>query len=147
MDYNKLERRVNVMVVDGQGGRIGRSIIDGIKAKNLDCFIIAVGTNSVATSTMLKASPDAAATGENPVIVNSKKADIIAGPIGIAFADALYGEISSKMANAIASSPAKKLLLPLDKCNFSIMGVEVEQVGDMISECVLHVSEFVKLNC
>ena len=113
---------MRIVVIDGQGGRMGRAVIDILKSEKFTAEIIAVGTNSAATEAMLAAKPDACATGENAVIVNSKIADYIIGPIGIVMADALHGEISPNMALAISQSQAKKILLPVTKCNATVIG-------------------------
>lgn len=114
---------INVLVIDGQGGKIGKYIIEGIIAANIDAKITAVGTNSASTSAMLKAGAQAGATGENSVIVCSKKSDVIVGPIGIVIADALLGEVTPAMATAVGQSSAKKLLIPINQCDNFIVGV------------------------
>lgn len=113
---------MNILVIDGQGGRIGREVIERIRAEQLPCEIIAVGTNSVATSSMLKGGADQAATGENAVRVNARRADIIIGPIAIVIADSLLGEITPDMAVAVGQSRAKKLLIPAGHCSNLVVG-------------------------
>ena len=108
---------MNVLVIDGQGGGIGKLLVSGIKSEYPDFFVTAVGANSIATSAMLKAGADAAATGENAVCVGCRKADVIAGPVGIVIADALLGEITPKMAAAIGQSDAKRVLVPVNHCD------------------------------
>lgn len=117
------EIAMKVLVIDAQGGGIGRQLVTGIKAALPTCEVIAVGTNSAATSAMLKAGADAAATGENAVIVNARKADVITGPIGIVIADSLYGEVTPKMAKAIGQADGKKVLIPINHCDNIIAGV------------------------
>lgn len=112
-----------IVVIDGQGGKIGAALVQGFK-EAMQCEVVAVGANTAATAAMLKAGADAGATGENPVAVNSREADIIAGPLGILTANALYGEITPRMAAAVSESHAKKLLIPVNKCAVSIMGVQ-----------------------
>lgn len=114
---------LNILVIDGQGGKIGKYIIEGIKSADIDAKITAVGTNSASTSTMLRAGADAGATGENSVTVCSKKCDVIIGPIGIVIADALLGEVTAAMATAVGRSAAKKLLIPINQCDNFIVGV------------------------
>ena len=114
---------MNILVIDGQGGRIGREVIERIKAEGLCCTVTAVGTNSVATASMLKGGADRAATGENAVRVNARTADVIIGPIAIVIADALLGEITPEMAVAVGQSAAKKLLIPTGSCNNTVVGV------------------------
>lgn len=115
---------MTVLVVDGQGGGIGKGIIQELRAaldKQLE--IIAVGTNSMATAAMLKAGADAGVTGENPVIYNCARADVIIGPIGIILPNAMLGEITPAMAAAISGSKAQKVLIPFSKCSVTIAGV------------------------
>ncbi len=114
---------MHILVIDGQGGRIGREVIERIKAEGLDCDITAVGTNSTATAAMLKGGADRGATGENAVRVNVRRADIIIGPIAIVIADALLGEITPDMAVAVGQSPAQKLLIPVNHCDNTVIGV------------------------
>ena len=106
---------MKIVVIDGQGGKMGSALIERIKAALPEQTCIAVGTNSIATAAMLRAGADAGATGENPVIVNVRDADVVAGPIGILVANALYGEISPAMACAVAECSAVKLLLPVNR--------------------------------
>jgi len=115
---------MNILIIDGMGGGIGKSIIEHIKSEFAGAVITAVGTNSIATSAMLKAGADYGATGENAVVFNCTKADFIIGVTGIIFANAMHGEISPKMAEAVSSSLAHKILLPVDKCNVTIVGVD-----------------------
>lgn len=113
-----------VAVIDGQGGKMGRTVIERIRAAGISCEIRAIGTNSVATTAMLRGGADAGATGENPVIVACRTADIIIGPIGILAADALLGEITPDMALAVGRSPATKLLIPVNLCNHMVVGTQ-----------------------
>ena len=118
---------MKILVIDGQGGKLGSQIVGLLNNKlvdlNKDIELIAIGTNALATETMLKAKPDVVATGENPVVVCSRDADVIIGPIGIVIADSLYGEVTPKMAVAVGQSKAKKLLIPINKCNNVIVGI------------------------
>ena len=124
---------MKILVIDAQGGGIGKQIIAALRKKDYqNVTITAIGTNSVATGAMLKAGADIAATGENPVIVNSRGADGIIGPIGIVIADALYGEITPKMAQAVAQSTARRLLLPVNKCDNIIIGVDDLSLSHLI---------------
>lgn len=125
---------MKIVVIDGQGGRMGRTVIEEIKKQNIDAEIIAIGTNSTATSTMLAAKADAGATGENAIVVNCRDADYIIGPIGIIVADALHGEISPAMAVAIGQSRAKKILLPVSRCNTYIAGVQEMPLGELVKQ-------------
>ena len=130
---------MKVVVIDGQGGKIGHEIIGRIKAEVPGCTVTAVGTNSIATSAMLKGGADNAATGENAVAVNSRRADVIIGPIGIVIADSLYGEITPAMAAAVGQSEAVKLLLPINQCSNIVVGVGDLSIGALINEAIEHI--------
>lgn len=134
---------MKVVIIDGQGGRIGQLLVTKIKEAELECEVIAIGTNSNATTVMLKAGADAAATGENPVIVACRNADIIVGPIGIIAADSLMGEITAEMAAAVARSSAVKLLLPVNMCNKIVVGTQSMTMSAMIQEAVTQLKELV----
>ncbi len=127
---------MKILVIDAQGGGIGRQLITEIRKLSRDDQITAVGTNSVATSAMLKAGADIAATGENAVRVNARSADVIIGPIGIVIADAMYGEITPAMALAVAQSDAVKILLPVNKCDNYIAGVDNLTISHLIDEAL-----------
>ena len=127
---------MNILVIDGQGGGIGRQLIASLKAARPDDTLTAVGTNSAATSAMLKAGANDAATGENAVIVNCRNADVIVGPVGIAIADSLMGEITPAMAKAVGQSRAKRILIPLNRCNTWIAGINDLTTGHLI-QCVI----------
>lgn len=127
---------MNILVIDGQGGGIGKQLIASIKAARPNDTLTAVGTNSVATGAMLKAGADEAATGENAVVVNCRNADVIVGPVGIAIADSLMGEITPAMAKAVGQSRAKRVLIPLNRCNTSIAGIRDLSTGYLI-QCVI----------
>ena len=115
---------MNILVIDGQGGRLGRKLVESVRKTCPEAVIMAVGTNSMATENMMKSEcVDQLATGENAVIVACRTADIIVGPFGIATADAMMGEISPAMANAVASSRAYRVLIPMNLCNTYVAGV------------------------
>ena len=115
---------MKILVIDGQGGKLGRKLLEDIRKACPDAVITAVGTNSLATENMMRSNAaDRLATGENAVIVNCRSADIIVGPIGIAMADAMIGEISPAMANAVASSTAYRVLIPMNMCDTYVAGV------------------------
>lgn len=114
---------MNILVVDAQGGGIGKMLVAAIKQNLPGAEVTAVGTNTAATSAMLKAGADVAATGENAVVVGARSADVIVGPVGIAIADSLHGEITPRMAVAIGRSAARRILIPLNQCNNIIAGV------------------------
>ena len=127
---------MNLLVIDAQGGGIGKQLITELKKELPDVHIMAVGTNSAATMAMLKAGADEAATGENPVIVACRKADIIIGPIGIVIADSMLGEITPGMALAVAQSSAKRILIPFNQCNNIIVGVPNINVNSLVKSTV-----------
>lgn len=127
---------MNILIIDGMGGGMGKNIIEYIKRELKDIEITAVGTNSIATAAMLKAGADNGATGENAVMYNSLKADYIIGAIGIVFANSMYGEISPKMANAVSSSNAHKILLPVAKCNMTVLGLVERPINFYLSEII-----------
>ena len=123
---------MKIVVIDGQGGRIGKMVIEAILDITQNHELIAIGTNALATATMIKAGATKAATGENPVVVNAQTADLIIGPIGIIMANSLLGEVSEKMAVAISSSSAKKILVPISKCNHVVVGVQDLSLNEYI---------------
>lgn len=125
-----------IMVVDGQGGNIGRQLVKQIRDSISDVEIMAVGTNSTATENMLKAGADIGATGENAVIVAARKADIIVGPIGIVIADALLGEVSANMARAIGQSDAIRVLIPMNRCETLIAGVSKMTTAALVEDAL-----------
>ena len=127
---------MEILIIDAQGGGIGKQLIIEINKNFKNANITAVGTNSVATTNMLKAGATNAATGENAVVVACRKADIIIGPVGIVIADSMYGEITPKMAVAVGQSNAKKLLIPMNHCNNIIVGVENKRMNEFISETI-----------
>ena len=125
-----------IVVIDGQGGGLGKAIVEKIKKAALNVKIVGIGTNTAATSAMLKAGADEAATGENPVIYNAGYADYIIGGLGIISANSMFGEISPAMANAVSSSRAMKLLIPLNKCNLFVVGVLDNGISEKIDEAI-----------
>lgn len=128
---------MRIAVIDGKGGGIGSQVVERLKSlNNNDIEIIALGTNSQATSNMLKAGAHDGSTGENAIVWMSKKVDIIIGPLAIIAANSMMGEISPKMAEAIASSDARKLLLPVSKCNIDVIGLENLQFKVIFNELI-----------
>lgn len=119
-------------MIDGQGGRMGSAVIGQLKSSLPEYEIYALGTNSIATSSMLKAGADYGATGENPVLVNAADADIIIGPMGIVLADSLLGEITPAMACAVGKSRAYKILLPVNRCNHHVIGCQEMPLSESI---------------
>lgn len=127
---------MNILVIDAQGGGIGKQVVAAIKQNMPEMEITAVGTNSAATTAMLKAGADHAATGENAVIVGCRRADVIVGPVGIVIADSLYGEITPAMALAVGQSNARRLLIPVNHCDNFIVGVSDLSLGKLIESVI-----------
>ncbi len=132
---------MKILVIDAQGGGIGRQLVTEIKRKFPDAFVMAVGTNTTATASMLKAGADEAATGENAVIVASRMADVIVGPVGIVIADALLGEVTPKMAVAVAQSSAARILIPFHHCNNVIVGISSYNTGALIENAIAEIEK------
>ena len=137
---------MNILVVDGQGGGIGRQLVDALKKSYSNIEITAVGTNVLATQAMLKAGANHGATGENAVLVGCRNADIIMGPVGIVIADSLWGEISPAMATAVGQSRAVRILLPMNQCNNLIAGIEDVSVGKLVESAMKEVSRVLQNN-
>lgn len=135
---------MNILVIDGQGGQLGGQLIKAILANYKDVMITAVGTNSVATATMLKAGAQQASTGENPVIVACRKADVIIGPIGIVIADSLFGEITPQMAIAVGQADAVRILLPVNKCDNLVAGVLDLTMSSIIEDVLVKLKILIK---
>lgn len=127
---------MRILVIDAQGGGIGKQVVTALKRELPQAEITAVGTNCMATTAMLKAGADHAATGENAVIVGCRTADVIIGPVGIVIADAMYGEVTPAMSVAVGQSSAELLLIPVNYCNNHIVGVLDISVGKLIDEVV-----------
>ena len=136
---------MQILVIDGQGGRIGRELVTIARAVCPEATILAVGASATATAAMRKAGPDQAATGENAVRVACRRADVIVGPGGIVIADALWGEVTAAMANAVARSHARKILLPYNKCDVVVVGTQgmtpAEAVAAAVEQTVNYVQE------
>ena len=131
------------LVIDGQGGRLGKLLIEEIRKEFPGEEIMAVGTNATAASTMLKAGADEAATGENPVVVACRRADVIIGPIGIVIADSLLGEVTPKMAIAVAQSSAVRILIPMNRCDNLVAGVGYLSIAELAADAVRKLKETV----
>ena len=131
---------MTILVIDGQGGNIGRALVREITARLPGAELIAVGTNSIATSNMLKAGARSAATGENAVIVACRRADVIAGPIGIVIADALLGEVTPAMAVAVGQSRAARVLIPVNRCETLVAGVTDDTTASLIQDAIAKIT-------
>ena len=130
-----------VLVIDGQGGGLGRQLVSALAATCPEAELTAVGTNSLAANAMLKAGASRAATGENAVVVNCRHADVIVGPIGIVIADALLGEITPAMAAAVCQSGARRVLVPINHCENYVVGVPDQPVSQLVAAAARKVKE------
>ncbi len=135
---------MRLVVIDGMGGGMGAQLIEAVRRSAPRIEIIAVGTNTQATAAMLRAGADAGATGENPVVVNCRRAHIIAGPIGILAADSLLGEVTARMAAAVGASDAKKVLIPMSKCDIRVAGVPALTTGEYITAACAEILALLK---
>lgn len=133
---------MKIVVVDGQGGRLGKLLVEGVKAHLPRAQVYALGTNSIATSTMLKAGADFGATGENPVIRGVMDADAVLGPVGIVVAHAILGEVTPAMAEAVGGCRAKKFLVPMNSCGVVVAGVKEQPLPAYVAQAVEQMAEF-----
>jgi len=130
---------MTILIIDGQGGKLGKLLVEKcMVSKSPEDTVIAVGTNAIATANMLKADPDEAATGENSIVVCARKADVICGPVGIVIADAMNGEVTPKAARAVGQSSARRILIPVNKCDTLVVGVE-KSMGELAEEAAREV--------
>ena len=127
---------MKVVIIDGQGGHLGAQLVKEILARFQNIDVTAIGTNAVATAAMLKAGAKKAATGENPVAVACRKADVIIGPIGIVIADSLLGEVTPKMAAAVGQSEAVRILIPVNRCDNLVAGVQNAPLSVFLQDAV-----------
>jgi len=130
------------VIIDGQGGRMGAALVKRLREAYPEAELIAVGTNSIATAAMLKAGADCGATGENPVVRNVRDADVVLGPIGIVVADAILGEVTEKMAAAVGSCRAQKILLPFSTCSVTIAGSPSLPLTALVEEAVKEAGKY-----
>jgi hypothetical protein len=125
---------MRILIIDGQGGKLGKQLVEKcMVSKGAGDTVIAVGTNAIATANMLKANPDEAATGENAIVVCARKADVICGPAGIVIADAMNGEVTPAASCAVGQSDARRILIPMNRCDTVIVGVK-SSLGDLAEE-------------
>ena len=127
---------MNILIIDGQGGQLGSQLVKAISSEFKDVGITAVGTNAVATAAMIKAGAKNAATGENPIIVACRAADVIIGPIGIVIADSLLGEVTPRAAAAVGQANAVRILIPMNKCKNLVAGVSDTSTGALIDDAL-----------
>ena len=135
---------MEIVVIDGQCGGIGKNIIQVLKEKHPEYTIIGVGTNSMATTQLKKGGADIIATGENAVVYNVKHATIVVGTIGVAFANSMYGEITPAMAKAIGESEARKYFIPVSKCSAQVVGVASKSISEYIDDLVVMIEKLEK---
>ena len=134
---------MNVLVIDGQGGGLGKQLVAALSTQCPEARLTAVGTNSLAANAMRKAGAPRAATGENAVVVNCRRADVIVGPIGIVIADSLLGEITPAMAAAVCQSDATRVLIPINHCDNIVVGVPDQPIGQLVAAAVEKVKELI----
>ncbi len=127
---------MKIVVIDGQGGRLGKLLVEGVRARLPQARILAIGTNSLATSAMLKAGADLGATGENPVVRGVSDADGVLGPVGIVVANAILGEVTPAMAQAVGSCRGKKYLVPMNSCGVQVAGVAEQPLSAYVAQAV-----------
>ncbi len=136
---------MRIAVIDGQGGGMGKAIVEKLRVEFGDTIdIIALGTNALAAALMLKAGAGEGASGENAIVYCSPKVDVILGPIGIIAANSMLGELTPLMARAIAESPARKVLIPLNRCNIYMAGIKSEPLPNYIEDAVGQVRALIK---
>lgn len=138
---------MKIAIIDGQGGRLGKLLIEAVRKTWPDSYIIAIGTNATATATMLKAGANEGATGENPVVVAARKVDIIVGPLGIVIADSLLGEVTEKMSLAVAKSDAARVLIPMNRCDNLVAGVNAQTIGELVDDAISKIERAAKEHC
>ena len=127
---------MDILIIDGQGGNLGRMLTRRLREALPQADIVAVGTNSTATENMLKGGADRAATGENAVVVNARRARVITGPLGIVIADALMGEVTPAMAMAVGTSDAVRVLIPMNRCDTLVAGVADKPMSELVEDAV-----------
>ena len=135
---------MEILIIDGQGGNLGRQLTRRLRETIPQADITVVGTNSTATENMLKGGADRGATGENAVVVNARRAKVIAGPLGIVIADALLGEVTPAMARAVGQSDAVRVLIPMNRCDTLVAGVESRPMGDLLDDAVRRIAELLQ---
>ena len=127
---------MKVVVVDGQGGKLGKLLVEQLKQRCPQAQLYAIGTNSIATATMLKAGADFGATGENPVIRAVMDADVVLGPLGIVVAHAILGEVTPAMSEAVGGCRARKYLVPMNSCGVLVAGIKEQSLPDYVAQAV-----------
>ncbi len=137
-----MDKSMNILVIDGQGGRLGAQLITLIREALPDACVIAVGTNAVAAAAMKKAGANESASGENPTLVATRRADLIVGPIGIVIADSMLGEVTPKMACAVGQANATRILLPVNRCENIVAGIPDPSVTTLLNDALQRIRAF-----
>jgi NAD(P)-dependent dehydrogenase (short-subunit alcohol dehydrogenase family) len=136
---------MKIAVIDGQGGGIGKTIIEKLKLADIkNVHILALGTNSAATALMKKAGADEGATGENAIVYNMKNVDVVMGVIAILNANSMLGELSPAIASSVGESKAKKILLPINRCGIHVVGIKDMSLSSYIDEAILEIKSIAK---
>ena len=133
-----------IVVIDGQGGRLGKMLIEEVRARLPQAELLAIGTNAVAASAMQRAGAVHAATGENPVVRGVMDADVVLGPLGIVVAHAILGEVTPKIAEAVGGCRAKKFLVPMNSCGVVVAGVQELSLSAHVRQAVDRAVEFLE---
>ena len=134
---------MKILLIDGQGGKMGKQLTESVLARFPKVELTVVGTNSNATAAMIKGGAKFGATGENSIVVCCRTADIIIGPIGIVIADSMLGEITPKIAVAVAQSSATKILIPANRCNNLVAGIENVSLTALISDTLEKIEKII----
>lgn len=135
---------MRIIVIDGQGGGMGKVIIEKLRREFRDqADILALGTNALATAAMLKAGANEGATGENAIVYNSNAADFIVGSLSVIMANAMLGELTPKMAEVITNSKARKLLIPIYRGNIEIVGLETEPLPHLVDALIVQIKRYI----
>ncbi len=135
---------MKIVIVDGQGGRLGKMLVESVRSRFPEAEIYGIGTNSTATSAMLKAGAQYGATGENPVVRNVADADAVLGPLGIAVAHSILGEVTPAMAEAVGGCRCRKFLIPMNSCGVAVAGVREQPLPAYVSQAVEMLAEELK---
>lgn len=138
---------MNILVMDAQGGGIGKQVVTAVRTRFPDVTITAVGTNAAATTAMLRAGADEGATGENAAVVCCRRADVIIGPVGIVIADAMLGEVTPRMAVAVGQSAAKRILIPVNHCDNYVVGIADVPVGALVQSAAQKIKALCEGHC
>lgn len=137
-------KRMNLLIIDGQGGKLGGQLVKAVREQYPDASLMAVGTNSSAAATMKKGGAPCAAAGENAVKVACRKADIIIGPIGIVIADSLYGEVTPAMATAVGQADAARILIPVSQCQNLVAGIQNLSMSDLLQDAMVKLGNLIE---